>query len=445
MSDYVHIREVVQPVDSLQVKIWEFYEQKILVYEKVSGDYQPIAEDDFLRWEIFQQAFVQQTNLILGKELSSDQNRLLTEDFFSHNKEFPKKPLIPSKHALLAYDSELNAQLDELLNSVSPQNSGATFLKDTHLLKVFREMLERRLREDLEMIPYFVSSGRSIPNWFLKSEDFQKWKDIKIIQRFPPKPGNPIEIKYRHLIQNIDNDEVKFENNLICILKKCREGNIQLFVDRENLNGNLFSNYQKIFDLGERSDPSLQLYQATHEWITSRLVEKDWNSNKQIIRLPTLRKEIIFHNGLLKFQIDLLDQNSIRWVAPQDLLVIANLRKIEAPPDIDIVQNQMLTIPQKRQERSKSVKRRPLRPHTFFIERQIFEGIKDPHVAWRNLLGLRGKTWIEEGIDYEINILSGSKRIKICSTDETDETSYPLNYRAFYQAFRLYLKKTATP
>ena len=174
MSDYVHIREVVQPADSLQKRMWEFYEQKILVYENLSGHYQPIAEDSLLRWEISQQTFVQQTNLILSKELSSDQNRLLTEDFISHNKRFPEKPLIPSTYSLLAYASEFNAQLDEHLNSDSPQNSGASFLLDTHPLNVFSDMLERRLRGDLEMIPYFVASGRSIPNWFLKSEDFQK-------------------------------------------------------------------------------------------------------------------------------------------------------------------------------------------------------------------------------------------------------------------------------
>ena len=73
-----------------------------------------------------------------------------------------------------------------------------------------------------------------------------------------------------------------------------------IFRLEENLNLDIFSEYQKIFDLGERSDPSLQLYQATHEWLTSGLVEKDWNSDKKIIRLPTLRKEIIYNNGLLK-------------------------------------------------------------------------------------------------------------------------------------------------
>ena len=122
MSDYVHIREVVQPTDSLQKRMWEFYEQKILVYENLSGHYQPIAEDSLLRWEISQQTFVQKTNLILSKELSSDQNRLLKEDFISHNKRFPEKPLIPSTYSLLAYASEFNAhrafQHDECLISM---------------------------------------------------------------------------------------------------------------------------------------------------------------------------------------------------------------------------------------------------------------------------------------------------------------------------------------
>ena len=84
----------------------------------------------------------------------------------------------------------------------------------------------------------------------------------------------------------------------------------------------------------------------------------------------------------------------------------------------------MLTIPQKRQERSKSVKRRPLCPHTFFIERQIFEGVEDSKQAWKNLIGQRGKAWIEEEIEYEIKFDEGHDKINVFSSDQAVGIDY---------------------
>ena len=36
--------------------------------------------------------------------------------------------------------------------------------------------------------PFFVSTGFAIPNWYLDSDSYQKWKDLLIRPEFPIKP-----------------------------------------------------------------------------------------------------------------------------------------------------------------------------------------------------------------------------------------------------------------
>ena len=428
MSDYIHIRDFVRPTDSLHNLLQEWNEYKINVYEFNSENYYLLSETSFRDWEIDQRIWLQQ--------IGDLQNLEPKEKYFEIVADFPKEPYIPSPAALLDYkdkyfsgdtpDVEIlkKKQLSEksnFNNANQTEIDGERELWEKYLANVEKirlihfDLLERRLRGDLGVLPYFVATGFAIPNWYLDSDSFQKWKGLRISQDFHISPsGDGYPIKFAALIQGEAWGKGKDKELLRKLLIYCRQKSKKLFVLRENiLRKNIINHEVMELERKKLGELHLQLFDAHAAWDAYLLTESDLDNDRSVIRLPPLPYAIPWDHVKIGFQVKPGDPNY--WVKPQDLLIqesdVEEMLQLQTPPGLP-------------EKKLKQLKAKYSKPHFNLLKNLLLEDMKWGN--WRR--GTIGRIWARlQEIESKTEIIDSINKDTVTFNYKHRQISYHIS------------------